>query len=146
MTDPLPEWYDALTEKIASRIEGICSLYPTQERRQVLSAIVRALHLRASDMDASGTWLHLALGAANVVTSVLDDARDVHMNATLDHHPSNADAHDLAEDIALLVVPCGASAPLVAIRTAVLVAWTRFAVNLDPLDRALLAIEATELA
>lgn len=139
----IPEWYGLLLRDIEARIEGVCSLYPPKDRTVVLKEMLRALHARASDMDPSDTWLQLVLANAQIFGT---DLTGFDRYATQPPHPSKGDAEDVAEDISTMQPPCGANAPLVAIRAAVFVAWTRFATRLDPLDRALLAAEATDLA
>lgn len=146
MTDSSPpSWFVELLSDIEGRIERTCSLYPAADRRLVLAAVVSALHRRASEIDPSDTWLHIALENAHVPRS--DIGRLMGDPISKSAHPSFGDAEDVAEDISLIDIPDqGTSSPLVAVRAAVHVAWTRFASGLDSLDRARLAAEAAHLA
>lgn len=139
-----PEWYGELNDAIEARIEQTCSLYPRSERGEVVSAVARAIHRRASDTDIECAWLSIMLESADapeVSPSQGKDATNAESN-----HPSNGDAEDVAEDICRLHTPFGEASPTIAIRSGVHVAWTRFISDLDARQRARLAIDAAHYA
>lgn len=137
-------WYHDLVQLVERRIDLACRLYPDGDRRIVLSNVIRALHRRADRIDESSTWLHIALGAADVDESAARAAAAMPFEAS--QHPSVGDAEDLAEDLSSISIPGRRDSPAVTIRTAVHVAWTRFAPELDLHGRALLAAEAARMA
>lgn len=139
-----PTWYDDLVRTIEVRIDLACRLYPPADRRVVLFNVIRALHRRADETDASSTWLHIALEAADVEASMARDAAAIRFAVST--HPSVGDAEVIAQDIANVSIEGRRDSPAVAIRTAVHVAWTRFAPELDEPRRALLAAEAARMA
>ena len=137
-------WPAGLVDSIECRIDLACRLYQEHDRAIVLSNIIRALHRKADILDASGTWLHIALGAADVPPAAARRAfLEIIPSST---HPSVGDAEDIAEDLSRNMIPGRADSPLVSIRAAVQVAWIRFAPELDETRRALLAAEAARMA
>lgn len=139
-----PLWFVRLGDDIASRMEGVLSLYPKEESRLVLWNLARAMHRLAHDTDPTESWLALALEACGVARDDLPTRSDGTSAAALSH-PSFGDAEDVAEDVSLIETPMGDQSPSIASRTAVHVMWTHFANRLDAPDRALLAAEATAL-
>lgn len=137
-------WYHDLVRLVEGRIDLACSLYPPRDRHVVLTNVIRALHRRADRIDESSTWLHIALVAADIDASAARIAATAPFAAST--HPSVGDAEDLAEDVSSIVIPGRRDSPAVTIRTAVHVAWTRFAPELDVQGRALLAAEAARMA
>jgi len=138
-----PAWYEDLNDAIEARIEETCSLYPRSERREVVSAVARAIHRRASDTDPDCVWLSIMLESADAPDAETLRGSDQQIP---DNHPSNGDAEDVAEDICMLSTPYGAASPTIAIRSGVHVAWTRFVSELDTHDRAILAADAAHYA
>lgn len=141
MTSRVPEWFIALEERIAARIDAAVALYPKTDRRTVVMAILRALHARADAVDPDGSWISIALEASGAAPS--DDRRALDSVPPI---PSFADAEDVAEDVSIMTMPGGEVSSIVALRAAIHVAWTRHASELAPVDRALLAAEAASFA
>ena len=141
MTSRVPGWFIALEERIAARIDAAVALYPKDDRRTVVMAILRALHARADAVDPDGSWISIALDASGAGPG--DDRRGPDSVPPL---ASLADAEDVAEDIPIMTTPTDEGSPIVALRAAIHVAWTRHASELAPVDRALLAAEAASFA
>jgi hypothetical protein len=141
VTSRVPEWFIALEERITARIDAAIALYPRNDRRTVVMAILRALHARADAVDPDGSWISIALDASGAAPG--DDRSGLDSVPPL---PSFADAEDVAEDVSIMSIPEGGVSPIVALRAAIHVAWTRHASELAPVDRALLAAEAASFA
>lgn len=137
-------WTSDLMRSIEARIDLACRLYADEDRSIVLSNIIRALHRKADMLDADANWLQIALAVADIPSAAARDAFQTVLPSS--DHPSTGDAEDIAEDMTRNMIPGRADSPLVSIRAAVLVAWTRFAPELDETRRALLAAEAARMA
>lgn len=137
------KWYGDLNEAIASRIEEACSLYPRSERSQVVSAVARAMHRRASDADPDCAWLLIMLESAAAPSHAAEARKGARREPV---HPSAGDAEDVVDDICRLSTPYGRASPTIAIRSGVHVTWTRFVSDLELQDRAALAADAAHYA